>query len=253
MKWNPQLYDDKHNFVYEYGKALLDLLNPLSHEHILDVGCGTGVLTKSIAQIADQVLGLDKSPEMVARAQKAYPELVFINADVANFQLSQTFDAIFSNATLHWVLNFQGAADNLYKHLKPGGRLVVEFGGAGNVQNIVSALRETLAENGFKRQAAKKVWYFPTPRDYQRVLEHSGFSVEYCQLHPRPTLLKDHDEGIADWLRMFGQAYFESLEAKVIEKIIKSTEEKLVQTNYINHQWVADYVRIRVVAIRKPY
>jgi trans-aconitate methyltransferase len=253
MKWNPRLYDHKHNFVYEYGKTLIDILKPSAHESILDLGCGTGVLTKAIAESGAEVMGIDKSPEMVAQAQEAFPELVFLENDAANFQLPQKFDAICSNATLHWVLEVQEAANCMYKHLKPGGRLIAEFGGAGNVQNIVNALRGTLTEKGYHRQAGKEVWYFPTADSYRKVLLQSGFRVDYCALHPRPTTLVDQSQGMADWLRMFGQAFFENIETASIEEIIDETQSKLKPTNYINHQWVADYVRLRVVAFRESH
>src|SRR5579871_2784441 len=133
-KWNASLYDDKHNFVFKYGEDVVQLLAPGQGERILDIGCGTGYLTSLIAQAGARVVGIDNSNSMVQKAQAVYPDLDFRLMSASDFHFNDPFDAIFSNATLHWVLEKEKAIDCIYHNLKPGGRLVLEMGGKGNVE-----------------------------------------------------------------------------------------------------------------------
>lgn len=160
--WNPALYQEKHAYVYDYGEALIAILKPQAGERILDLGCGAGQLTAEIAKRGVQVVGLDASADMIADARNNYPDLEFLIADAADFHFDQPFDAIFSNAALHWVLNYRQAIGCMYEVLKPGGRLVLEMGGKGNIQNIEDALRYTLDEHGYVFQASMPRWFFPS-------------------------------------------------------------------------------------------
>jgi len=144
--WNPSLYDQKHAFVFEYGKGLLPVLDPQSGELILDLGCGTGHLTKTIAESGARVIGIDSSPRMIEMARATYPELEFLVADARNFSFADPFDAIFSNATLHWVQPAESAVRCLSASLKTGGRFVAEFGGKGNVATIITAIQQAFRE-----------------------------------------------------------------------------------------------------------
>src|SRR5690349_1218807 len=133
MKWNTDLYDNNHAFVSRYGEDVIALLNPQAGERILDLGCGTGDLAEIIRQKGAAVTGLDSSPEMVATAAGKYPHIRFDVTSATDFSYEEKFDAIFSNATLHWVLECQKAIACIYNNLKPnGGRFVAEFGGKGN-------------------------------------------------------------------------------------------------------------------------
>src|SRR5581483_11020467 len=145
-EWNPALYDQKHAFVFEYGQDLLALLQPQANELILDLGCGTGHLTNQIVQSGARVIGLDNSPSMLATARQNYPQLEFHLADAAEFSLPEQFDAVFSNAVLHWVTRAEAAVTCIACALKPQGRFVAEFGGKGNVRHIVTAAQSVLYE-----------------------------------------------------------------------------------------------------------
>ena len=140
--WDAKQYQQRHSYVFEYGQAVLDLLAAQPGERILDLGCGSGQLTAAIAGAGASVLGLDSSPEMLAEARVQYPDIEFRLGDAAEFTLESPMDAVFSNAVLHWVKNADGAAGSISRALKPGGRFVAEFGGHGNVQSILGALRE---------------------------------------------------------------------------------------------------------------
>ncbi|HXD77260.1 MAG TPA: methyltransferase domain-containing protein, partial [Puia sp.] len=126
--WNASLYDDKHNFVFKFGEDVVRLLNPRQGERILDLGCGTGYLTHVIAQAGARVTGIDSSAAMIDRARAAYPDLDFRVMPATAIRFDNPFDAVFSNAVLHWVLDKEAAIDNIYNALRTGGRLILEMG-----------------------------------------------------------------------------------------------------------------------------
>lgn len=250
-KWNARLYDDKHNFVFKFGEDVVQLLNPREGERILDLGCGTGYLTNVIAQAGARVIGIDKSPAMIERARAAYPDLDFRILAATDFHFNFPFDAVFSNATLHWVLDKENAIDNIYHALRPGGRLVLEMGGRGNVEEIIVTTRKVLTRHGYYSNAATQVWYFPSLGEYTTLLEHRGFRVQFAAHIDRPTELKDTENGIKDWIRMFGSAFFTDIPDGEIDTILNEIQESLRPTRYTNHTWFADYKRLRIEAYRQ--
>lgn len=249
MKWNTNLYDEKYNFVSKYGEAVIDLLAPKEGEDILDVGCGTGDLTELISGAGANVIGIDNSEEMIKKAHEKYPHLKFFLKSADNFSFQKKFDAVFSNATLHWVLDKEKAAQRIYDSLKKGGRFVAEFGGKGNVNNIVSALKKSLTDYGAVDTANKKVWYFPSLSEYTSLLEAKGFRLIWAAHFDRETLLQGQD-GIRNWLYMFAKPFLENLSTERIEQILADVEKQIKPTNYKNDQWFADYIRLRVKAIK---
>ncbi|CAN5704816.1 class I SAM-dependent methyltransferase [soil metagenome] len=250
MNWNANLYDQKHDFVSKYGEDVINLLAPKKGEDILDVGCGTGDLAELVRASGANITGIDNSKEMIETAKAKYPLINFEIKAADNFQYDKKFDAVFSNATLHWVLEKEKAIDCIYNCLKPGARFVSEFGGKGNVYNIVNALKNTLIKYGFPENANRQVWYFPSLSEYTSLLEQKGFRVTFAAHFDRDTLLKD-DNGIINWLHMFGKSFLQGLDDKIIGEILSEVEQLVKPTNFKNNQWYADYVRLRVVAIKE--
>ncbi len=255
MTWNTTLYESQHSFVAAFGKDLLSLLNARAGEHILDLGCGTAHLTNEIAAQGSQTLGLDASAEMLAEARRLYPTLRTVQANAADFTMESIgaesrFDAVFSNATLHWIPDAEGVVRSLAKALKPHGRFVAEFGGKGNVAQIRAAARRALQELAQKDVPDR--FYFPSPAEYTSLLEKHGFRVEALWHFDRPTPLAG-SHGVADWLRMFGGAIFYDISDDLREQAIMRSEELLHGSALHNeaeadNPWTADYVRLRVVA-----
>ncbi|MFL9483360.1 class I SAM-dependent methyltransferase [Chitinophagaceae bacterium LWZ2-11] len=248
--WNANLYDDKHNFVFKYGEDLVDVLAPQKDEYILDLGCGTGYLTSLIGQRGAQVVGIDNSAEMIAKAKTEYPGVDFRVQSATGFHFDKSFDAIFSNAVLHWVLDKEDAIDCMYKNLKRNGRLVLEMGGKRNVESIINALRSALAKRGFMANANTQQWYFPSLSEYTTLLENRGFRVTYASHYNRETELKDNASGIKDWIKMFAGAYLKELDENVVNEILEEVQQTLQPTNFKNGKWYADYKRLRIVAIK---
>lgn len=249
--WNTSLYDKKHDFVFKYGEYLVQLLVPREGERILDVGCGTGYLTNLIAASGALVTGMDNSIDMIAKARNEYPHLPFRLASVTDFKFEEPFDALFSNAVLHWVTDKEQAIQSMYNNLNPGGRLVLEMGGKGNVEKIINALKQALINHGYRQNATREIWYFPSVSEYTSLLEEQGFRVTYAAHYNRETELKDTQQGIKDWVHMFGGAFLEGVEAAAKDNILEEVQETLRQTQFRNQKWYADYKRLRVVAIKE--
>jgi len=249
-KWDAQLYNERHSFVYDYGLSLVDVLAPNQEERILDLGCGSGELTKAIKEGAGSVIGMDKSPEMIERARLQYPSLEFQVGDASDFCFDEPFDAIFSNATLHWVTKYKAAIDCFYDCLVEGGRLVVEFGGKDNVIAITGQLRKSLKKSGYAAQSELELWYFPSIAAYTTALEAAGFTVCFAQWYDRPTELADDATGIKDWLLMFCKPFFKGVVDSDVSKIINEVQDNLKSELFKNGKWYADYKRIRIVAYK---
>ncbi len=248
--WNPELYNNKHSFVYDYGEDLITILQPKKIERILDLGCGSGQLTHKISQLAREAVGVDSSIEMIADAKEKFKGIDFQAADAASFSFEEKFDAIFSNATLHWVLNYKEAIQCMFDNLKDNGRIVLEFGGKGNVQTIVNQLRKSLVNRGYIEQSQLKQWYFPSIGEYVIELEAAGFKVTMAQRFDRPTELVNKTTGIKDWIAMFGKAFFNNVSLNHIEEIKQEVQEKIKSKCFKNGKWYADYKRIRIVAVK---
>lgn len=249
QNWDSQLYQDKHAFVWKSAASLLDLLEPQPGERILDLGCGTGQLTAQIAESGAQVVGFDLDEKMLLQARANYPQVEFVQGNAAKFHFSQPFDAIFSNAALHWVLDAEAAVRSMAAALGPGGRLVAEFGGKGNVQTILEAASFALVSLGYANRV-RNPWYFPSVGSYASLLERHGLEVQLAQLFPRPTPLEGK-EGLRNWFEMFFAGAYKELPREIQPRFFEMVEERAHPFLWQDGHWTADYVRLRIVA-RKP-
>jgi trans-aconitate methyltransferase len=249
-QWDAELYDNKHSFVSRLATDLVELLAPKSGEGILDLGCGTGHLTHNIAIRGAEVIGIDNAPTMIEQARKNYPNLKFEVADGTNLHFTEQFDAIFSNAVLHWIKEPEEVVIGINRALKPGGRFVAEFGGKGNVQAIVTAIYHALQKAGYPADAALSPWYFPSIGEYGSLLEKHGLQLTFATLFERPTPLEDGEQGMQNWLKMFANSFFNELSLDAQMSILTDIENQLRPTLYKNGTWFADYKRIRVIAMK---
>jgi trans-aconitate methyltransferase len=245
--WDADLYDDKHAFVWQYGASLVELLAPKPGERILDLGCGTGHLTSQIAQAGATVVGMDRSAEMLAQARSAYPLLQFIQSDARDFTFGEPFDAIFSNAVLHWIRPPEAVIQCVRDALRPGGRFVAEFGGRGNVRRVLAILRETAERMGLTPDFPES--YFPSLSEYTTLLEAAGLEVRSAVLFDRPTPLQGAD-GLRDWLKMFRGSTLASLPAERRDEFLLAVEDAARPELFRDGGWFADYRRLRITAVR---
>ena len=248
QNWNTELYEARHSFVWQMGQGILELLEPKPGERILDLGCGTGQLTNSIASSGATALGLDASPDMIGQARQNFLRIRFVLADAANMQFENEFDAIFSNAALHWMLDAVAVAQAMAKALKPGGRLVAEFGGHGNIATVMGALDAVLPRYQGGRALVAKT-YFPGIPDYSALLSGAGFEVRFAQLFDRPTPL-DGESGMEDWIRQFAWYNFEPLASSDRRVALAEVVALLKPILYRDGRWFADYRRLRIIAVK---
>lgn len=243
--WDAEQYEGRHSYVWQLGAGVLELLAPRAGERILDVGCGTGQLTAEIAKQGADVVGLDSSVNMIGQARQNFPELTFVLGNAANFCFEGPFDAIFSNAALHWVKDARGAADSIGRALRPGGRFVAEFGGKGNTRTILAALRKVLGAGADERCP----WYCPSIAEYASLLERHGLEVRHAELFDRPTPLEG-ENGLQNWLEMFCGSYFRDMTADSLKETQNELVAMLRPELYRAGIWTIDYRRLRLVAIK---
>ena len=243
--WNADEYKQHASFVPSLAKDLVELLNPQPGETILDLGCGDGLLTLELQQSGCSVIGVDSSPGMVesskSRGIEAYVQ------DGHNLNYHHTFDAVFSNAALHWLTQPEKVIEGVHAALKPKGRFVAELGGHGNIAALLKAMAEVFAENKDFGEFIHP-WFFPSPKDYQHLLEQQDFEVKTIILTPRPTPL---DSGLGKWLEIFADSITRHLQAEQNAIFLSAVKDKLRPILYTEeHGWVADYVRLRFEAVK---
>jgi trans-aconitate 2-methyltransferase len=242
MSWDTELYEARHGFVWRLGEGVVELLKPQAGERILDLGCGPGQLTKKIAESGAEVVGLDASPEMIGQARQNYPELRFVLQDAAAMNYESEFDAVFSNAALHWMLDPVAVVRGVSRALKTGGRFVAEMGGKGNIQTIVSAIHGVVSKY---RPIPASRQYYPSVSEYTTILEAHGLEVRTAQLFDRPTPLEG-DAGMENWISQFKMYYFEGLPAAALSEAVADLRGKLRNEK----GWYADYRRLRFEAVK---
>ncbi|GBG57748.1 SAM-dependent methyltransferase [Sporomusaceae bacterium FL31] len=247
--WDAALYDRKHSFVAELGETLITLLAPQRGEQILDLGCGTGTLTNQITRSGAEVTGIDSSADMIEQAKKKYPQLHFEVADARKLGYAGQFHAVFSNAALHWMKPPEAVLHGIWNALRPGGRLIAEFGGKGNVAAVIQAIFMVVRELELDDQLCSLPWFFPSIGEYTSLMEQAGFQVKYAAHFARPTRLEGED-GLRSWICMFGGSLLAPFPAHLQGAIISKVESLLKADCFSDGGWTADYQRIRVVGLK---
>jgi len=241
--WDPARYAKHARFVSDLGAPVIDLLAPRAGEYILDLGCGDGALTARLMNYECTVLGIDASAEMIAAAKALGLEAKV--ADACSLQFESEFNAVFSNAALHWMDQPANVIAGVWRALKPGGRFVGEFGGYGNVASITTAIETRLSELSL---SVPQPWFFPDVEQYSELLATQGFRVDHIELFPRPTPLPGD---IRDWLETFCQVYFDVIptarRAGVLAELWEELRPVLCDSDDV---WHVDYVRLRFAATK---
>jgi SAM-dependent methyltransferase len=244
--WNADLYERNARFVSDLATPVVTLLDPRPGERILDLGCGDGVLTQKLQALGCDVTGIDTSPELVDAAIALGLDVSV--QDAAEMSFVDEFDAVFSNAVLHWISDPDRVIGNVYTALRPGGRFVAEFGGHKCVETIRSALIVELENRGYDGLAADP-WYFPTTDEYGGRLAGAGFDVRYIEIIPRPTPLPGD---VAGFLETFGGSFTSVLPPKERDPYLADVRERIrPQLCGVDGTWTADYTRLRLQAFKR--
>jgi trans-aconitate methyltransferase len=242
--WNAEDYEKHARFVSDLAGPVLEWLQPQAGQRILDLGCGDGVLTEELKRRDVDVLGVDVSESLLAAALARGVETRRMDGQKLPFDAE--FDAVFSNAALHWMSDAGAVIEGVFRALKPGGRFVAEFGGHGNVAAVTTAMRATARRRGGDAALAGP-WFFPSVAVYREMLEERGFRVVRIGLFPRPTPLPT---GMIAWLKVFRRPFFAQYGAEE-DQVLAEVEELLAPSlRDARGNWTADYVRLRVEAVK---
>lgn len=244
QQWSAGSYDTHARFVSDLASGVVDWLAPKPGERILDVGCGDGVLTAELRERGVDVVGVDSSEDFIAACRARGLDARLMDGEALDFDAE--FDAVFSNAALHWMPKADAVVSGVARALKSKGRFVAEFGGHGNVAAIVTAMR-AVGERHRADLALANPWYFPAPQVYQRLLESHGFTVKRIALIPRPVVLKT---GIEGWLMLFRKPFFAQFGDKAQQALAETVDLLRPALCDADGNWTADYVRLRVEAVR---
>jgi trans-aconitate methyltransferase len=245
QRWDPRTYAQHARFVSDLGSPVVELLAPRPGERILDLGCGDGALTEKLVAAGASVVAVDASAEQVAGARGRGLDARVARGEALPF--AGEFDAVFSNAALHWMPDAAAVLSSVHRALRPGGRFVAEMGGAGNVAAIRSALVAALDRRGIDG-AGLDLLFLPTAEEYRALLEAGGFTVRSISLFPRPTPLPG---ALSAWLETFAQSFLRAVSdadrPRLVEEVTAALRARLFDPA---RGWVADYVRLRFAAVK---
>ncbi len=245
QQWDPQTYAKHARFVSDLGSGVVDLLAPQPGERILDLGCGDGALTEKLVAAGAEVVGVDASAEQVAAARARGLDARVARGEALPF--AAEFDAVFSNAALHWMRDADAVLVSVHRALRPGGRFVAEMGGAGNVATIRAALAAAMGRRGIDGPAVDLL-FLPTAEEHRARLEAHGFAVRTIALFARPTPLPGE---LSAWLETFAQSFLGALPPEERPRLIEEVSTALRPHLYdAERGWVADYVRLRFAAAK---
>jgi len=241
--WDAAIYDRDYAFVAAHGEDLLEWLAVEPGESVVDLGCGTGVLTARIAESGASVIAIDTDPVMIDAARERVPKAELRIADGHDFSVAEPVDAVFSNAALHWMPASVEVLGCVSDALRLGGRFVAEMGGSGNVAAVTAAVDQACDEAGLP--APSWPWFFPTPAQYAAMLEDAGLEVRSLEFWDRPTRLTGAD-GLTDWLAMFAREALGDAPPSVLERATEIARPEL----WRDGSWWADYRRLRFRAVK---
>ena len=245
MKWNAEKYAETCGRVTEHGNKLVDMLRGFECKKILDIGCGTGVLTNEISKFTTEVIGIDQSIEMIEKAKSLYPELNFIVMDACSLQWNEYFDLVFSNAVFHFINSQNKLLENIHKVLIKNGLLVCEFAASGNINNLLEVIEKICVERG-KPYSFR--FFYPSENEYRKLLYKNNFSIKSIEVYDLDTQLKEGINGLGNWINQIFDIEMNWFDTSEREDVLNEIEYSLKTTQWDGSNWHLANKRIRVVA-----
>jgi trans-aconitate 2-methyltransferase len=247
-EWDASVYDRISDIQADWALDVIGRLELEGGETVLDAGCGSGRVTKILLErLPDgRVIGVDASPKMIDAAREALPadRTELIVSDLLDLDLTEAVDVVFSNATLHWILDHRRLFERLYAALRPGGRLEAQCGGIGNLDEFLNSLENVNGDERFAPyvRGIASTWNFASPGDTEIRLQAAGFVDEHCWLQERPEKPREPRE----FLRVVCLGpHLQRLPENLHEAYLDAVLE------YIPRPLVLDYVRLNISA-RRP-
>ena len=238
-KWDAKDYKDSSSSQQKWGRDLIPKLNLKGDEKVLDIGCGDGKVTAEIAACVPKgsVLGIDSSEDMVSFAQQSYPATAFPNlafkaGDARSLDFNKEFDAVFSNATLHWVIDHMPVLEGIKKSLRPSGKVLLQMGGKGNAAKILHVLDTIIQSEKWSQSFTDfPVPYgFYEPEEYREWLEYVGLEAKRIELIPKDMIHGGKSE-LASWIRTTWLPYTQRIPEEIRQTFIDEIVDKYVQDN----------------------
>lgn len=239
QRWDADAYAEHAAFVPALGGAVLTLLAPKPGERILDLGCGDGVLTQRLVDAGAIVTAFDPDPGLLAKT--AARGIDVISGDGQQLNFDGKYDAVFSNAALHWMPDHDAVFAGVHRALVPGGRFAVECGGFGNIAAIRTAIRAVAVRHEVDAPDQQN---YATVAETAERLARAGFEIGSCDLIPGPTPL---DSGMTAWLETFRHGFFSDGAEGMIGEVVDLLRPQLCDRA---GNWIADYVRLRFLATK---
>jgi len=248
MDWNVQKYHETCGRVTEHGEKLVERLKAISCGEILDLGCGTGVLTNEISRFAKKVVGIDSSPQMIEKAMSSYPSIEFHLMDARSIIWENRFDAVFSNAVFHFIREQDALLDSIIKSLKPKGTLISEFGAHGNISELLKAIEHALVSRGRPYMLR---FYYPTTDEYSKLLVNHGFKIEFIIAYELDTTLKEGEAGLRNWINQIFDVELKAYELSERQTILSEIEAALMPSQWDGANWHLHNRRIQFYAYKQ--
>ena len=245
MEWNAQNYQLTCGRVTEHGTKLVDILRKMRRGKVLDLGCGTGVLTSEIAKLSDEVIGLDASVAMVEKAKATYPDIKFVVMDACNMTWENYFNIVFSNAVLHFIKNQNILLNNIHKVLTQNGMFVCEFGASGNMAALLDVVAQACTKRG---KSYSLRFYYPSEDEYRTLLKEHGFFVESIFTYDLDTRLVEGAQGLRNWINQIFSIEMDWFEAHEWDDVLAEIEYALRPTQWDGSNWHLLNRRLQVVA-----
>jgi trans-aconitate methyltransferase len=259
--WDPKDYKDNSKAQQQWARELMAKLDLKGSENILDIGCGDGKVTVEIAGLVQEgsVIGVDNSDAMIALATEQYPpekhkNLSFMPMDASNLEFNNEFDVVFSNAALHWVKNHKPVVEGIYKSLRPGGRILLQMGGQGNANDILSVIDDLKYQEEWQPyfEDFEFPYGFLGTEEYTALLEESGFSIDRVELIPKDMEHKD-SEGLKGWIRTTWLPYTERIPAEKRDRFINEVAAIYLDRHPLDVNESIHLAMVRLeVAAKKP-